>query len=121
MVRVAGAGKPIRVVSDQGVTSTISRDLAEILVPLILTGQNGLCLMTDTGECLWFDFCARGISPIRTPQLSRANNEESPRRKSAPLSLTRAREQCLARRRILNFRTRKDAVVVYLRERKNEP
>lgn len=77
MLRLAGEGKPIRVVSDQIVNPTSTRDLAEKLVPLMRTQQCGLYHMTNTGECSWYDFareifCQLGLSPDLAPTSSEA-------------------------------------------------
>lgn len=56
MLRWAREGKPIRVVNDQLVTPTSTRDLAQNLVPLLHSSRYGLYHMTNTGECSWYDF-----------------------------------------------------------------
>lgn len=56
MLRLAGEGKPLRVVNDQVLTPTSTRDLAEKLVPLLRTDRYGLYHMTNTGECSWYEF-----------------------------------------------------------------
>ena len=56
MLRLAADGKPLRVVNDQVLTPTSTRDLAEKLLPLLRTRRYGLYHMTNTGECSWYDF-----------------------------------------------------------------
>ena len=56
MLRLAAEGKPLRVVNDQVLTPTSTRDLAEKLLPLLRTRRYGLYHMTNTGECSWYDF-----------------------------------------------------------------
>ncbi|OFV88266.1 MAG: dTDP-4-dehydrorhamnose reductase, partial [Acidobacteria bacterium RIFCSPHIGHO2_12_FULL_67_30] len=56
MLRLAAEGKPLRVVNDQVLTPTSTRDLAEKLLPLVRTRRYGLYHMTNTGECSWYEF-----------------------------------------------------------------
>lgn len=77
MLRLARAGKPIRVVADQVLTPTSTKDLAEKLVPLIHSDQYGLYHMTSTGACSWFEFACEvfrlaGLSPDLQPTTSAA-------------------------------------------------
>src|SRR3989338_1178776 len=53
---LAAEGKPLRVVNDQVLTPTSTRDLAEKLLPLVRTRRYGLYHMTNTGECSWYEF-----------------------------------------------------------------
>ncbi|MFB3095975.1 MAG: dTDP-4-dehydrorhamnose reductase [Candidatus Acidiferrales bacterium] len=77
MLRLARAGKPIRVVSDQVLTPTSTKDLAEKFAPLLHTNKYGLYHMTNTGECSWCDFAAEifrlaGLTPDLQPTTSAA-------------------------------------------------
>jgi len=56
MLGLAGFKKQIRVVDDQVLTPTYTRDVAEKLFGLIKTGRYGLYHMTNTGKCSWFEF-----------------------------------------------------------------
>jgi len=56
MIRLAREGRPLRVVDDQVVNPTWTRDLAATIAPLIRTQRYGLYHMTDTGECTWYEF-----------------------------------------------------------------
>lgn len=77
MLRLAREQKPIRVVNDQVLTPTRTKDLAEKLVPLLHTEKYGLYHMTNTGECSWFEFAQEifqlaGLSPDLQPTTSAA-------------------------------------------------
>jgi dTDP-4-dehydrorhamnose reductase len=77
MVRLAKAEKPIRVVNDQVLTPTSTKDLAEKLVPLIHTDRYGLYHMTNTGECSWYEFAREvfrlaGLKPNLEPTTTAA-------------------------------------------------
>jgi dTDP-4-dehydrorhamnose reductase len=56
MISLAREGKKIKVVSDQILTPTFTKDMTEKLYELIRTGSYGLYHMTSTGECSWYYF-----------------------------------------------------------------
>ncbi|MFB3915545.1 MAG: dTDP-4-dehydrorhamnose reductase [Terriglobales bacterium] len=58
MLKLAHAGKPIRVVGDQIVTPTSTADLAAKLGELVTRAPFGLYHMTNTGQCSWYEFAA---------------------------------------------------------------
>lgn len=58
MLRVAGQGKPLRVVADQRCTPTYTADLAEALAKLIEKRVTGLVHATSAGGCSWHEFAA---------------------------------------------------------------
>ena len=62
MIRMAGEGKPLRVVDDQVLTPTYTRDLAEKLKALAQTQAYGLYHVTNRGQCSWYEFAARIFS-----------------------------------------------------------
>jgi dTDP-4-dehydrorhamnose reductase len=72
MLRLAGSGKPIRVVDDQRVTPTATIDLAGKVLELLEAGQSGLFHVTNGGSCTWHEFAAHafklaGLSPDLGP------------------------------------------------------
>ncbi|MFZ3106682.1 MAG: sugar nucleotide-binding protein, partial [Candidatus Hydromicrobium sp.] len=48
--------KVIKVVNDQILTPTSTRDVAEKLYELTQTGNYGIYHMTNTGDCSWYEF-----------------------------------------------------------------
>jgi dTDP-4-dehydrorhamnose reductase len=54
MLRLAGQGKPVRVVNDQRCTPSFTADVAAATVALIGTGRHGLYHITNAGDCSWF-------------------------------------------------------------------
>ena len=75
MIRLAGEGSKIKVVNDQILTPTSTKDMTEKLFELIRTGRYGLYHMTNTGECSWYDFAVEifklaGITADITPTVS---------------------------------------------------
>jgi dTDP-4-dehydrorhamnose reductase len=64
MLRMAGEGKPIRVVDDQVLTPTFTDDLARGLVDALNAGADGLLHLTNSGSCSWYEF-AREIFSLQ--------------------------------------------------------
>lgn len=60
MLRLAGAGRPLRVVNDQVCTPSYTVDVAEAAAGLVTTGCRGLHHVTNSGSCSWYEF-ARAI------------------------------------------------------------
>ncbi len=72
MLRLAGEGKPIRVVNDQRCTPSYTADVADATVQLITRGATGLYHVTNSGDCTWYEFAAEifrqsGLKPDLTP------------------------------------------------------
>ena len=77
MIRMAREERPIRVVTDQVLTPTYARDLAQTIKRLILTEARGLYHATNGGACSWYEFATRiferaGLAPDFGP----TNSEE---------------------------------------------
>jgi dTDP-4-dehydrorhamnose reductase len=60
MLRVAGQGKPLRVVADQTCTPSYAADVAAATAALVPTGRYGLYHVTNADACTWHEF-ARAI------------------------------------------------------------
>ena len=58
MLRVAGQGKPLKVVADQRCTPTYTADLADAIAQLIAKEVTGLVHATNGGACSWHEFAA---------------------------------------------------------------
>lgn len=56
MLKLAKEKKPIRVVDDQVLTPTYTRDLAENIRELLKTREYGIFHITNNGQCSWFEF-----------------------------------------------------------------
>lgn len=56
MLRVAGQGKPLRVVADQFCTPSYTVDVAAATAALLATNQYGLYHLTSAGSCTWHEF-----------------------------------------------------------------
>jgi dTDP-4-dehydrorhamnose reductase len=55
MLRLAGQGKPLRVVDDQTCTPSYTVDVAESTLALLKTGQSGLYHITNSGSSTWHE------------------------------------------------------------------
>jgi dTDP-4-dehydrorhamnose reductase len=60
MLRLAGQGKPLRVVADQRCTPSFTVDVADATARLVATARYGLYHLTNSGSCSWHEF-ARAI------------------------------------------------------------
>ena len=60
MLKIAGEGKPLKVVNDQFCTPSYTADIAAATVGLIDAGQSGLFHVTNAGSPSWHEF-ASGI------------------------------------------------------------
>lgn len=72
MLRVAGQGKPLRVVADQRCTPSYTADVADAAVSLLGRGAGGLFHVVNAGDCSWHEFAAEifrrtGLTPSLTP------------------------------------------------------
>lgn len=58
MLRLAVAGRPIRVVADQVLTPSYTFDLARKVWRVLARGRPGLYHLTNAGQTSWYDFAA---------------------------------------------------------------
>ena len=56
MLRLAREEKPIKVVNDQVLTPTYTKDLAENIKDLLNSQELGIFHITNNGHCSWFEF-----------------------------------------------------------------
>ncbi len=118
MLGLASQGKQIRVVNDQVITPTSTRDLAEKLVPLIQAQQYGLYHMTSTGECSWYEFAREifrlaGLTPHLEPTTTEAFGGKARRPAYSVLNNYAFRKAGFA-----DFRPWQEGLAEYLSERK---
>lgn len=119
MLRLAGQGKPVRVVADQICTPTYTHDLAEAVVHLIGSGAFGLYHVTNAGACTWYDLAAAvfdlsglhvDVSPITTAEFGAVA------RRPQYSVLSTARYEMLG---FPPLRPWRDALAAYLHERRS--
>ncbi len=75
MIRMAKEGKPIRVVNDQVLTPTYTKDLAQKMRELLQTEAYGLYHISNGGQCSWYEFASKifellGLEPDFGPTTS---------------------------------------------------
>jgi len=121
MLRLAGQGKPLRVVNDQFCTPTYTVDLAQATVELLLRKRTGLYHVTNAGECSWFQmaqavFELSGIEPNLMPIPSREYSAPATRPRYSVLSGVG-----IDRIGIKPLRPWREALVAYLEERRHKP
>ena len=77
MIRKAAGNESIRVVDDQRLTPTSTRELARATAVLIENSHYGLFHVTSKGNCTWYEFAGEifrllGLNPDLTPTTSDA-------------------------------------------------
>jgi dTDP-4-dehydrorhamnose reductase len=78
MLRLAEAGKDIKVVNDQVLAPTYTADLAGAIARLVgADPPGGIYHLTNAGECSWFEFAQRIFALCgRTPRLAPTTSAE---------------------------------------------
>lgn len=117
MLRFAGQGKPLRVVSDQRCTPTYTADLADAIAQLIAREAEGLYHVTNGGDMSWYEFAAEifrqtGTKADLTPITTAERNDPAKR----PLYSVLALEKLVASG-VPRPRPWQDALAAYLHER----
>jgi dTDP-4-dehydrorhamnose reductase len=117
MLRVAGQGKPLRVVADQFCTPSYTVDVATAAAELIQTGRYGLYHLTNVGECSWYElartiFQTAGVQTDLTPITSK--DWPAPARRPGYSVLGMGAYQSLGLRPLRSWQ---EAVAAYLEER----
>jgi dTDP-4-dehydrorhamnose reductase len=117
MLRLAGQGKPLRVVNDQRCTPSYTADVADATVRLIARGATGLFHVVNGGDCTWYEFAAEifglaGLKPDLTPITSAEFGAAAQRPAYSVLSTAK-----LASFLGSSLRPWRDALAAYLAER----
>jgi dTDP-4-dehydrorhamnose reductase len=117
MLRLARAGQPIRVVRDQVLTPSYTRDLAPKVWRVVARGAPGIYHLTNAGETSWYDFAREifrlsGLAPALTAVTAVEYGARA--RRPAYSVLDHGR---LAAAGEDDLRPWKDALAAYLRER----
>jgi dTDP-4-dehydrorhamnose reductase len=117
MLRVAGQGKPLKVVHDQHCTPSYTADVADAIAGLIRVGASGLYHATNAGSCTWYEFAAEifrqaGVTADLTPITSAQFGAPAPRPPYSVLSNAK-----LAAAGVSAPRAWPEALAAYLAER----
>ncbi|MBL8865603.1 MAG: dTDP-4-dehydrorhamnose reductase [Planctomycetia bacterium] len=118
MLRVAGQGKPLRVVNDQHCTPSYTKDVAAAIVGLIAADANGLFHATNAGATTWHDLAAEtfrlaGVAADLTPIPTRERNDPARRPPYSVLDTAK-----LATVGVAPPRPWREALAAYLAERR---
>jgi dTDP-4-dehydrorhamnose reductase len=118
MLRIAGQGKPLRVVNDQHCTPSYTVDVAAATVALIATGKYGLYHVTNAGATTWYElanaaFELAGVKADLTPIPTSEYPTPARRPSYGVLAL-----DALAGAGVPTPRPWRDAIGAYLLERK---
>lgn len=94
MIRMAKANRAIRVVNDQVLTPSYTRDLAFKIRELIPTREYGLYHMTNSGQCSWYEFAREifarlGLKPVLEPTTIEAYGSKAARAQYSALANNR--------------------------------
>lgn len=116
MIRMARRGKSIRVVDDQVLAPTYTKDLAEKMKELVQTDAYGLYHITNKGQCSWFEFTVKvfelsGLEPNLAPTTT-ADSGAKARRPAYSVLRNAAIERVGAHK----MRSWPDALIAYLRQ-----
>jgi dTDP-4-dehydrorhamnose reductase len=114
MLKKARNNEPIRVVNDQVVTPTATKDLSRQVAALVTTDNRGLFHMTNEGSCTWYEFAAAvldiaGLKADLSPTTS--ESYKAPARRPSYSVLENRRLKELGLNRMLPWR---DALAEYL-------
>ncbi len=97
MLKLAAAGKPLKVVDDQRLAPTSTYDLAPRLVELLSTDAWGLYHLTAGGDCTWYEFARAifelaGVRADLSPTTTEAYGAKADRPRYSVLENRAARE-----------------------------
>jgi dTDP-4-dehydrorhamnose reductase len=117
MIRLAGEGRPIRVVIDQVLAPTYAWDLAHAIADLVRTHDFGLYHIANAGECSWYTFARRtfellGVVADLNPTTTAIHGAKARRPAYSVLAGEKLRQAGHE-----NLRTWGDALQAYLHER----
>jgi dTDP-4-dehydrorhamnose reductase len=120
MLRLAGQGKPLRVVDDQICTPSYTVDVAETTLALLNAGRPGLYHVANSGSCTWHElartvFELSSIDANLTPIPS--SEYAAPARRPAYSVLDNAALSTLT---IPSPRSWREALAAYLQERQRK-
>jgi dTDP-4-dehydrorhamnose reductase len=121
MLRLAGQGRPLRVVNDQRCTPSYTVDVADATARLIAGGATGLFHVVNAGDCTWYEFAGEIFRQAgQNPDLSPITSAEfgAPAKRPAYSVLSTVK---LASVLGSPLRPWQDALGAYLAERQKKP
>ena len=117
MVRLSKEGRAIRVVDDQVLTPTNTKDLAEKIVELLRAERYGLYHITNAGSCSWYEFTKEifrilEVNPDLAPTTAEAFGAAARRPAYSVLA-----HEAIAQIGLADLRPWTEAVADYLRQK----
>jgi len=117
MVRLSKEGRAIRVVDDQVLTPTYTKDLAEKIVELLRAERYGLYHITNAGSCSWYEFTKEifrilEVNPDLAPTTAEAFGAAARRPAYSVLA-----HEAIAQIGLADLRPWAEAVADYLRQK----
>ena len=117
MVRLSKEGRAIRVVDDQVLTPTYTKDLAEKIVDLVRSERYGLYHITNHGSCSWYEFTKEifrvlEVNPALAPTTAEAFGAAARRPAYSVLA-----HEAIAQIGLADLRPWTEAVADYLRQK----
>lgn len=117
MIRLAKERKPIRVVDDQVLSPTYTRDLAQKIKELLRTEAYGLYHLTNSGQCSWYEFASKIFELMNLkPDLAPTTTAEFGAKARRPVYSVLAHEG-LKRLGLDDLRPWPEALRAYLKEK----
>jgi dTDP-4-dehydrorhamnose reductase len=121
MLRLAGQGKPLRVVADQICTPSYTVDVADATTALVQTDRYGVYHLTNAGSCSWYElagtsFELAGVQANLAPITSL--DYGAPARRPAYSVLAAGAYDALGLPAVRPWR---EALTAYLQERQRKP
>jgi dTDP-4-dehydrorhamnose reductase len=120
MLRMARAGKPVRVVADQVCTPTYTVDLANAILGLLATNRYGLYHVTNANACSWYEFARAIFEVAQVPaDLAPITSQQyaAPARRPSYSVLSTAAYDRLG---ISRLRPWREALAAYIQERQQK-
>jgi dTDP-4-dehydrorhamnose reductase len=117
MVRLSKEGRAIRVVDDQVLTPTYTKDLAGKIVELVRSESYGLYHITNAGSCSWYEFTKEIFQLLEvSPELAPTTTEAFGAAARRPAYSVLAHEG-IAQIGLADLRPWTEAVAAYLRQK----
>lgn len=118
MIRLGSKGTPLRIVSDESLTPTYTKDAAQVIRKLVDRELYGIYHMSNKGTCTWMEFTQeifdqRGMNVPLEPVTAKEYGAPAKRPKDSSLSVQKLEGLGLG-----PIRSWQDALGDYLQERK---
>ena len=93
MLRLAGQGKPLRVVDDQTCTPSYTVDVAETTLALLKADRPGLYHVTNSGGCSWHELARDHLRTVRRIRQPNPDPQQRISHAGSPARVQRSRSR----------------------------